>query len=108
MSQEERKRSADKKTKRFFLVFMLQKYEVFLSRNPSFPHFFTHRLSYGQKQGRKRLRDKKTKRQKDKETKSRRDKETKGLKDKETKRQRDKETKRQRDKESKRGREERP
>ena len=66
MSQEERKRSADKKTKIFFLVFMLQKYEVFLSRNPSFPHFFTHRLSHGQKQGTKRQRVKESKRQRDK------------------------------------------
>ena len=56
---------------------MLQKYEVFLSRNPSFPHFFTHRLSHGQKQGTKRQKDEETKRQKDEETKGQRDKGTK-------------------------------
>ena len=48
---------------------MLQKYEGFLSRNPSCPHLFTHWLSHGQKQG--------TKRQKDEETKGQRDKGTK-------------------------------
>ena len=68
---------------------MLQKYEVFLSRNPSFPHFFTHRLSYGQKQGTKGQRDKKTKRQKDKKTKR--------LRDEGTRRQRDKGTKGQKE-----------
>ncbi|MDY4565355.1 MAG: hypothetical protein SPE13_08020 [Alloprevotella sp.] len=82
MSQEERKRSAEKKTRKCFLVFMLQKYEVFLSRNPSFPHFFTHRLSYGQQQGTKRL--------KDEETKRLRDEGTKRLRDEEAKRQRGK------------------
>ena len=69
---------------------MLQKYEVFLSRNPSFPHFFTHRLSYGQKQGTKRLKDEETKRLRDEETKRLRDEGTKRLRDEEAKRQRGK------------------